>query len=69
MQLHKFDTWTWLIIITLVIKLQESTLIRPKHPTGVVFMFAYLALFVSLIRKNNTDYGGMPKHTNYIQSI
>ena len=42
--------WQWFLLITLVINIQESTLIRPQHPIGVLFMFSYLTLIVNLIK-------------------
>lgn len=49
---QKPNQWTWFIIITLIINLQETTLIRPQHPTGVLFMFSYLVLFVDQLKQN-----------------
>jgi len=46
--------WKWLVIATLIINFQETTLFRPRHLTGVLFIFAYLALYVDLMRFSYT---------------
>ncbi len=51
-RLKKDFYWQWFLLITLVINIQETTLIRPQHPTGVLFMFSYLVLFVNLIKQD-----------------
>jgi len=47
--------WKWLVIATLIINIQETTLFRPRHLTGVLFIFAYLALYVDLMRFSYTN--------------
>ena len=42
--------WKWFILAALVINVTESMFIRPKLAPGVMFLFAYMALFFSLIR-------------------
>lgn len=51
-RLEKDNYWQWFILIALVFNIQESTLIRPQHDIGVVFMFSYLTLFVNLIKQD-----------------
>ena len=53
-KLNNYYYWQWFLLITLVINIQETTIIRPQHPTGVIFMFSYLALFVNLIKQDKS---------------
>jgi hypothetical protein len=41
----------WIIAGVLIINLQESTLFRPNTLSGIIFIFAYLALQVETMRK------------------
>jgi O-antigen ligase len=66
-RLEKPNYWSWFIIVTLIINLQETTLIRPQHPTGVIFMFSYLVLFVNLMKQDENELSNenslrMPEH-------
>lgn len=44
------DIWKWLLIATIIINFLETTLFRPRHLTGVLFIFAYLALYSDKIQ-------------------
>jgi O-antigen ligase len=41
-KLENNDFIMWLFIAVLILNLTESTIIRPRHPTGVMMMLAYL---------------------------
>ncbi len=43
--------WKWFFIAAIVINITESTLIRPNIPSGVLFIFSYLALFSDITRQ------------------
>ena len=43
--------WKWFILSAIVINITESMFIRPKLAPGVMFLFAYLALFFSLMKE------------------
>ena len=47
--------WKWLVIAALVVNITESTLIRPNIPSGILYTFAYLALFTTLNNRDNLD--------------
>jgi len=47
--------WKWLLISALILNLQETTLFRPNAMTGVLFIFAYLALYAELIHREKSD--------------
>ncbi len=44
--------WKWFIVAALIINFQESTLFRPGIMSGIMFMFAYLALFTDSVYEN-----------------
>ena len=48
--------WVWLIIVTIMFNIAESTILSPRSSTGVMFIFAYIALFVDIIKSKNNDY-------------
>ena len=51
--------WKWLLIAALVVNVTESTLIRPNITTGVLYLFAYLALFTDVYEKpEETEFSG-----------
>lgn len=43
--------WKWFFIAALIINLQETTLLKPTHLTGVMFIFSYLALYIGLVNR------------------
>ncbi len=49
--LQKGQIWKWLMISLLVLNFQESIFFRPRHLGHFLFMFAYLALHVDLIKE------------------
>ncbi len=49
-KLKRKQIWKWFFIGALIINFSESTLIRPKHVIGVLFIFSYFALFSDLIK-------------------
>jgi len=54
-RLKRRHIWKWFFISALIINFSESTLIRPKHVIGVMFVFSYFALFSDLIKDKQTD--------------
>jgi len=64
-KLEKHFHWQWFLLITLVLNIQETTLIRPQHPTGVLFMFSYLALFVNLAKQDENKLMNKNKKSIY----
>ncbi len=48
-KLNKPNPWKWIIIVSLVINLQESTYFRPGHLVGGMVVLSYLILFGQLI--------------------
>ncbi len=49
-KLKSSNLWKWFIIATLILNLQESTILRHGILTGVLFVFAYLALYTQLYK-------------------
>ena len=47
------DLWKWLVIATLIINTLETTLFRPRHLTGILFIFAYLAFYSDKRQSNH----------------
>ncbi len=47
--LNQSHFWRWFFIAGLIINLQETTLFSVKHPSGVLLLFAYFALYAKLI--------------------
>lgn len=45
----------WFITVILIINLQESTLIRPAHLLGVIFIFSYYLLFSGIYLQERRD--------------
>ena len=43
--------WNWILISALILNLQESTLFKQNLLTGVMFIFAYLALHAELLQR------------------
>lgn len=54
-KLKRRSIWKWFFIGALIINFSESTLIRPKHIIGVLFIFSYFALFSDLIKDKQPD--------------
>jgi O-antigen ligase len=50
----EIQIWKWFVLAALVINITESMFIRPKLAPGVMFLFAYLALFFSLLKEEAT---------------
>ncbi len=48
----KGNIWKWIFIVVLINNFTESSLFRPKHILGVMFIFSYIALFVDLMHEN-----------------
>lgn len=55
LELKKSDFWKWFFLAALIINFQESTLFKPRHYSGVMLIFAYLTLYVELL-KNSKKY-------------
>jgi exopolysaccharide production protein ExoQ len=47
--------WKWFVVAAIIINFQESTFIRAQVVTGVMFMFAYVALFSDIYRKERSE--------------
>jgi O-antigen ligase len=47
---------SWFVAVILIINLQESTIIRPAHLLGVVFIFAYYLLFTGIYRQERREH-------------
>ncbi len=59
--INKGNFWKWLVIAALVVNITESTLIRPNITSGVLYLFAYLALFAEKIKmENDSEYAEEP---------
>jgi O-antigen ligase len=50
----KSQPWAWFLLGTLIINLQESTLFRQNMLSGVMFIFAFLALCSDSVKKETT---------------
>ena len=48
--------WKWFAIMTIIINITESTFISPTSVTGVMFIFAYVALFTENEKNKNRNY-------------
>jgi exopolysaccharide production protein ExoQ len=44
--------WVWIVIATLIINFQETTLFRPRHLTGILFIIAYLSIYLDNITES-----------------
>ncbi len=53
-RLKTVNTWAWIIVATLIINFQETTLFRPGNVSGIMVMFAYLVLYVKYL-DNTTE--------------
>ena len=47
-KLKQVNYTSWFIIAILIINLQESTIVRPAHLLGVLFIFSYYTLFTGI---------------------
>ncbi len=47
--------WKWFVILAIIFNITESSFIRPRMTIGVMFMFAYLALFTDLVKKEKSN--------------
>lgn len=54
-KLRKPNYAGWFVVVILIINLQESTIIRPAHLLGVVFIFAYYILFSGIYLQEEED--------------
>ena len=54
LSLDKPHVWKWFLFATLIINFQETTLFRPNILTGVMFIFAYLALYSEIIKRERS---------------
>ncbi len=54
-KLNKKFHWQWFILITLLLNIQESTIIRPQQQIGVVFMFSYITLFAQILKQEHKN--------------
>ncbi len=43
--------WKWFFVMALIINISESTFFKARHITGVIFLFAYLALYYDLFKQ------------------
>ncbi|MCZ6703703.1 MAG: O-antigen ligase family protein [Ignavibacteria bacterium] len=46
-KIHKPHPWIMIILITIIINFQESTILRPGRFIDVMFIFAYMLLFIN----------------------
>ena len=67
-RLNKSHFGKWFIIATLIINLQESTLFRPNLLTGVLFIWAYLALYADLFH-NDTQFVNEKEGDQRVESM
>ncbi|MCB9058445.1 MAG: O-antigen ligase family protein [Calditrichae bacterium] len=52
----KIDSqWKWIIVATIGINFLESDLFRPKHLTGTLFIFSYLAFYNDLMLPTDSE--------------
>ncbi|NOZ61314.1 MAG: O-antigen ligase family protein [Calditrichaeota bacterium] len=49
--LNRSHFWRWLFVAGLIINLQETTFFSVKHPSGVLLIFAYFALYAELLKQ------------------
>jgi O-antigen ligase len=47
----KSHYWKFFIIAALILNITESSLVRPRNLSGDLFIFAYLVLFVEIVKK------------------
>ena len=46
-KIHKPHPWIMIILITIIINFQESTILRPGRFIDVMFIFSYMLLFIN----------------------
>ena len=55
-KLENISLFMWVFIAVLILNLTESTIIRPRHPTGVMLMLAYFVVQKKLDYSTNIKY-------------
>ncbi len=51
LKIRKPHPWVWLVVISLITNLQESTFLRPAQFMNFMFMFSYLLLYMNFYRE------------------
>lgn len=51
LKLNKPHFWKWFFIAAIIINATESTMFKPRHISGVMFVFSYFALYIELFRQ------------------
>ena len=64
-KLREPHPWKWLIIATLIINLQESTLFRPGHLIGEIVVISYFILFAQLLKQKSDEKKEIPPRKFY----
>jgi exopolysaccharide production protein ExoQ len=56
--------WVWFVLAAIIVNFTESTFIRPRLTIGVMFIFAYFAVFRDLVEQENIE---MEEETEELQ--
>lgn len=69
LKLNNPHFWKWFFIAAIIINITESTMFKPRHISGVMFVFSYFALYFELFRqelnKKLIFYNQMNSNTRY----
>jgi len=50
-KLNKTHYWKWMVLMALLTNLTETSLFKPRQLIGAMFIFAYTALFMDIIKR------------------
>ena len=51
-RLQRKHVWHWVFIGLIILNLQESAFLRPRHFSNFLFIFCYLALFTDAVKES-----------------
>lgn len=55
-RLKQEHLWRWFVFAMIIINVTESSILRPRSVTSVMFIFSYFALFTDLLKSEKSEF-------------